>query len=209
MNESEPMHWFQAIESYLDPGGTLGVTDEQIQSATPFDGYKDDYLSWPKALWKDVEKGVPCHDLDKNAFHVLHLAGEMSTNQRWVGRHLEINQNGYVVDGHHRIRAVKYLFQQNQILIPEPKPIQIHLRGKNWKAEPEAVISGSVAVLSEIKLLMEKLGEVIPTARVAEWLWTPQISLENQTPFAAIKRGEFSRVLRVIREVRSTGEAKP
>ena len=115
-------HWFQSLKSYHDPGRSLGLLNSQIRDAAIFDGWNDDYLTWPKEHWKNYEKGEPSHDESKNAFHVQYLANQMRDSREWIGRRLEVVRSTNVVkEGNHRIRAVKFLYEEDAIVIPEPE----------------------------------------------------------------------------------------
>lgn len=120
-------YWFEDLKSYCEPGGKLAISDEQVRMAIPFEGWQNDYLKWPDEHWEDRAKGVPCHDQAKNAYHIKYLANEIERNSAWIGRDLETRVCGNLIEGHHRLRAVKFLFADKAIVIPPPDRVQVFL----------------------------------------------------------------------------------
>src|SRR4051812_19427872 len=105
----------------MDPEQRLGITDEHIRSARPFEGHGPDYLSWPDHLWKDKSRGVPNEEIEKNAYHILYLADIMRREGRWIGPPLRLWDGDTLVnEGNHRFRAVKFLRAVHGVEIEVP-----------------------------------------------------------------------------------------
>lgn len=115
---SNPMPYI----SPFDPGrGWFPITDADIDGAVPFEGHHRDYLSWPRHLWSDPEKGVPCWDRAKNAYHILYLARAMMRTRSWVGHPMILWQGGKAIaEGQHRYRAVQYRADRYGVRIEVP-----------------------------------------------------------------------------------------
>lgn len=198
MSGAAPACWFDVISTYCEPGKKLGATNTEIQSASRFDGHERNYLDWP-----DPDGNGPSHDIPKNAYHVRYLAEEMAKRKRWIGEPLEVNESGYPIDGHHRIRAVKYLYDEHGILIPEPPEILIYLRGRShFLIEPrpdDAIIRGAVELLFETERLVAAIDAAIEPEPAARWFHTPHSALDNRSPLALLQQGDFKRVWGVVR----------
>lgn len=200
--KSNANYWFQGIRSCFDTDDNLPLTDVRIRSATHFVGHGRNYLEWSKAIGYDPEKGPPCHDLDMNAFHVSYLAQMIAANLQ-ICNDLQVSQHRHVVDGHHRVRAVKYLFQARQILIPAPEQIKIHLGGIDPKAPTDACLFGDFADLDQLVVIMDELKSIVDPARHVKWLMSPVETLENRTPLATLQGHEFEKVRNLICELQT------
>ncbi|MDB5387361.1 MAG: hypothetical protein JWM11_3007 [Planctomycetaceae bacterium] len=191
--------WFSDIVNYYDPSGTLGLSDERIQSAVPFEGYCQRYLDWPKIFWENPELGIPCHDLDKNAYHVLRIADQMEAGGlAWIGGELELHLNGEITEGRHRLRAVRFLFESRGIVIPEPQSIQIHFSDKTGSKTVFGSGPHPIAARANFERIVTKLECVVSPNSAVAWLNVPHLALQNRSPLAAMKHGEFEKVLQII-----------
>lgn len=113
------MNWFNKIISHYDFGQKpLGLSDSQIKESVFFDGWKPEYLEWDQKLW-EIPGKVPCHNLEYNAYHIKRLACDMLIAGKWVGEPIKKNGNK-LLDGNHRLRAVKFLWNELNFCVQEP-----------------------------------------------------------------------------------------
>lgn len=84
------MPWFDCLTTTCDPFAGIPVTDLDIAIAVPFSQWSESYLLWPDELWYSVRYGVPCMDVDKNAYHIQRLAAAMLERLEWIGTKPEL-----------------------------------------------------------------------------------------------------------------------
>ena len=156
--------WFNHLTSYCEHGGTLAIASSLIREAVKFDGWTEDYLSWPPEHWKDRVKGVPSHDPDKNAYHIRYLAEVMEQTGGWIGRELEARSSGYLIEGHHRLRAAKFLYEEKSTIIAPPQTVNVYL------AHPSRVRFRVETVhLAEAKNTLKELESLVGSKRLKLW----------------------------------------
>lgn len=111
--------------NYAAEGKRIRISDELIRTALAFDGWNPVFLEWPRWLWKDFERGIPCEDPEKNAYHIQQLARFIAEKREWIGRpaqvdcdprHLRAGEQWRCVDGSHRIRAAQFLEANAQLI---------------------------------------------------------------------------------------------
>lgn len=95
------------------------ISDNEIDNAILFDGWCNDYLSWPTSLWENYAAGIPSSNLNANAYHIKYLASKIAEAGAWVGRPIEFYPNGHVREGNHRYRALKYLSRKGIVINEE------------------------------------------------------------------------------------------
>lgn len=113
--------------------GTIRLSDEQIMTAQPFEGWHPEYLGWDRRLWENLAKGVPCHDPEKNAYHVRYLAESILHAGCWIGRYDAASPDRHhagplvvqygtrgVRSGSHRLRAWRHLITTRGIMFDVP-----------------------------------------------------------------------------------------
>lgn len=119
----------QLPTNYAADGERIQISDKQIRDAVFFEGWTPVFLEWPCWLWKDRKNGVPCQDVEKNAYHVQHLARVMAETGKWIGgpvqvdrdpEHLREGELWRCVDGSHRVRAAQYLETTGQLILEVP-----------------------------------------------------------------------------------------
>jgi hypothetical protein len=92
------------IGNYDARFGSIPITDEMIEAATPFEGWQPEFLKWDESLWY-----LP----STNAYHIKYLAEIMLKAGGWVGPPIEVKSNCRLRDGSHRLRATQYLLRQH------------------------------------------------------------------------------------------------
>lgn len=86
------------------------IKDAHILEVGKFPQWHKSSHDWPESSWKNY---------NNQAYHIRYLIHEVLRLRRWIGPPPRRGKYGW--DGHHRVRAVKFIWDNYRIRIRIPK----------------------------------------------------------------------------------------